>query len=92
MKEVLAKGWVYVTKTNADQIDWIQKIIEANIETKISWVDLVMNSETINGCRTFSLDYPLRESAVESVAYPDIIDSVDQTSNIGYIFRGNRSV
>jgi hypothetical protein len=29
---------------------------------------------------------------VESVAQTDIIDAVDQTTNIAYIFRGNRSV
>jgi len=30
MKEVLTKGWMYVTKTNVDQIDWIQKITDAS--------------------------------------------------------------
>lgn len=62
-------------------------------DSKISWVETVLGPEMINNTgNTFQLDFPLRQSAVESVAQADILDAVDPTTSIAHIFRGNRSV
>ncbi|EAR96982.2 HECT domain and RCC1-like domain protein (macronuclear) [Tetrahymena thermophila SB210] len=96
MITIIQESWSFLTKNHQNQINILNQIKniqssikDTNLSDNLNWIEILYKNQ-VDVCQSILKDFPLKEYMVEQIKESDVVDEVDQNTNINNIYRRNR--